>query len=154
MKERWRLAGVLAGALFVVNIIARVVVRLAAGKDDGKQVWIGLIELIAVGLLMVFAGTWWVRRFPMPRVFGDLGLASLAAALLSSLVGPFISRGKPFDGGFGYVFTQVVYYLAFCGLGALFGALAIMMAGQDYKSQSWKRYAETIMSRPRRAVRR
>jgi MFS family permease len=154
MKERWLPAGVFAGTLFAVNIVARIVVRLAAGKDDGKQIWIGLVELIAVGIVALVAAALWVRRLPMPRAVGDLVVGVLVGGVLSTVVGPFISGGKALGDGFGYFITQMFYYAAVCGLGALFGALGVMVAGLDYKSQSWKRYATVIQSQPRKVARR
>ncbi len=153
MKERWLPVGILAGALFVVNIVARLIVRFAAGGDEGKQTWIGMIALVSVGLVVLVAAVRWVRRFPMPRALGELALAAAVGCLLSATIGPFVSSGKPFGGGAGYFVGQLFYYLAVCSLGAMFGALGVMAAGADQKSQSWKRYAETVQARPRRVVR-
>lgn len=153
MKERFKPVGILAGVLFVVNIVARLIVRIAAGSDEGKQTKIGLVALVAVGLVVLAAAAWWSRRFLLPRVVGDVGLAVLVACVLSVLVGPFISSGKPFGGGAGYVFAQFFSYLAVCALGGLLGVVGVMVAGADRKSQAWKQYAETIQARPNRATR-
>lgn len=153
MKERWLPVGVVAGVLFVVNIVARLVVRIAAGSDEGKQTKIGLIAFVAVGVVVLAAAVWWSRRFLMPRVVGDLAMAVLAACVLSVLVGPFISSGEPFGGGAGYVIAQFFTYLVVCAAGGLFGVVGVMVAGADRKSQAWKRYAETIQAKPSRVVR-
>ena len=75
MKERWLPVGLLAGALFVVNVVARLVVRFAAGNDDDKRVTIGLWALFAVGAVMIPVAFWYGRRHPMLRVVADLGIA-------------------------------------------------------------------------------
>jgi hypothetical protein len=154
MKERWLPVGALAGGLFVVNLIARIVVRVAAGRDDNKQVAIGLWALLAVGAVLIPVAYWWSRRWPLPRVLGDIALAVLAACLLAVLIGPFVSGTTPFSGGVGVMFRQFFYYAAVSAGGTLFGVLAVMTAGQDYKSQAWKRYAERVQAKPRKVVRR
>jgi uncharacterized protein YacL len=152
--RRWIPVGVLAGALFILNILARLVVRLAAGKDADKQAWIGAIAFVVVGVVMAGAAYWWARTHPMPRVVVDLLVAAVVGCLLGALIGPFVSSGHAFAGGFGAFLQRLFLYLAVAGGGALFGVLMVTALGQDYKSQAWKRYAESIRSRPRRVVRR
>lgn len=155
MRERWQPVGIVAGVLFVVNLIARLVVRATAGKDAtvDKQTTVGLIALLAVGAVMIGVAYWWARRYPMPRVLGDLAVAAFVGCLLSALIGPFISGSSPFGDG-GLFFAQLFYYLAVCAGGVFFGLVAVMAAGQDYKSQAWKRYSERVQAKPRRVVRR
>ena len=153
MKQRWLPVGVLAGTLFVVNIVARLVVRLAAGKDDGKQFWVGAVALAAVALVMLVAAVYWMRRHQTPRVVGELVLGGFVGGLLSSLIGPLISSGEAFPDGAGGVIADLFYYLVVCGFGAFLGGLGIMIAGLDYKSQSWKRYAEAVNTRRGRPAR-
>jgi hypothetical protein len=153
MRERWLPVGVLAGTLLGVNVIARLVVRLAVGKDDGQDVWIGAFALAAVGLVMLVAAIRWMRRYLTPRVCGELSVALAIGGVFSSVVGPFISSGKAFGNGFGGVLSELLTYLAVGVLGAFLGGLGIVIAGLDYKSQSWKRYADRIHARPRRVVR-
>ncbi len=154
MNERWKPVGILAGALFAVNLLARLVVRFAAGSDDGKQVTIGLWALIAVGVVLIPVAFWWARRWPLPRVIGDIAIAVLVACVLAVLVGPFVSGTTPFSDGVGLVFRQFFYYVAVSAGGTLIGILAVMTVGQDYKSQALKRYAERVNAKPRKVVRR
>jgi Na+/melibiose symporter-like transporter len=154
MKERWLPVGILAGALFVVNVIARLVVRFAAGSNDDKQVTIGLWALVAIGVVLIPVAYFWARRWPLPRVLGDLFVAIVAACLLSVLIGPLVSGVAPFSQGVGLVFRQFFYFAAMSAGGVLLGLLAVMTVGQDYKSQAWKRYAERVQAKPRKVVRR
>lgn len=155
MKERWLPIGIVTGVLFAVNVIARLVVRVAGGSDSSsdKQAWIGAVAILAVGMVVLVAAVRWARLVPLPRVVGELALAAAAGSLLSALIGPFVSSGEPFGGGFGHFLTQLFLYVGVCGFGGLFGVLGVMVAGADYKSQSWKRYAETLKTRPGRPVR-
>ncbi|WP_433056542.1 hypothetical protein [Dactylosporangium sp. CS-033363] len=154
MKERWLPVGLVAAGLFVVNVIARLVVRVGAGDDDAKQITIGLWALFAVGAVMIPVAFWYGRRVPMIRVVGELGLAVVIACLLAVLIGPFVSGVGPFENGVGLVFRQFFYFLGLSAIGAVIGLGILMTTGLDYKSQSWKRYIERNDTKPRKAVRR
>ncbi|GAA0718666.1 hypothetical protein Drose_04980 [Dactylosporangium roseum] len=154
MKQRWLPAGLIAMGLFLVNVIARLVVRFAAESDDDKQVTIGLWALIAVGAVMIPVAFWYGRRHPMLRVIGDLGLAVVVACLLAVLIGPFVSGVAPFSNGVGLVFRQFFYFVGLSAIGAVFGLLALMTMGLDHRSQSWKRYIQRVGTNPRKGVRR
>ena len=147
MKERWLPVGLVAGGLFLVNVVARLVVRFGAGDDDSKQVTIGLWALFAVGAVMIPVAFWYGRRHSMIRVVGDLGLAVVIACLLAVLVGPF-------GNGVGLVFRQFFYFVGLSAIGAVLGLLALMTTGLDYRSQSLKRYIERAETKPRKIVRR
>jgi hypothetical protein len=154
VKERWLPVGVLAGGLFAVNAIARLIVWLAASDSDRNQIRIGLIAMLAVAVVMIGAAYWWARRHPMPRVLADLAIALAVACALSVLVGPFAGGSRPFREGGAFFFAQIWQYLIIAAGGGLFGLLLVMMLGQDWKSQGLKRYAETARAKPRRVVRR
>lgn len=154
MKERWLPVGIVAGALFLVNVVARLVVRFAAAGDDDKQITIGLWALFAVGAVMIPVAFWYGRRHPMLRVVADLGLAVVAACLLAVLIGPFVSGATPFGDGIGLVFRQFFYFVGLSAIGGFLGVLALMTLGLDYRSQSWKRYIDRTSTKPRRVVRR
>jgi hypothetical protein len=154
MKDRWLPVGLVAGALFVVNAIARLVVRLAAPKSDSKQITIGLVLFGVVGLVMVAAAFWWGRRYPMPRVIADLGVVILVSCLLSVILGPFAGGSLPFKEGVGLFFGEIWRYLAYTAAGVVLGLLILMALGLDYRSQALKRYTEVRQARPRRVVRR
>ena len=154
MKERWMPVGLVAGGLFLVNVVARLVVRFAAGSDDDKQITIGLWALFAVGAVMIPVAFWYGRKHPMLRVIGDLGIAVVIACVLAVLIGPFVSGVGPFSNGVGLVFRQFFYFLGLSAIGAVVGLLVLMTTGLDYRSQSWKRYIERTSTKPRKVVRR
>jgi H+/Cl- antiporter ClcA len=154
MKEKWLPVGILAGVLFAVNVLGRVIAKVWADGDDDRQINIGLVALGLVGLITLVASIRWVQRYPMPRVWGDLGIAVCAACLASVLIGPFLVGDAPFDEGAGLFFRQIWWYLGVTLGAGLFGALVVMTLGRDWKSKAWQRYAEQSRSRPRRVVRR
>ncbi|MGI5247310.1 hypothetical protein [Dactylosporangium sp. CA-139066] len=154
MKERWLPVGLVAAGLFLVNVIARLVVRFAAGDDDAKQITIGLWALFAVGAVMIPVAFWYGRRVPMIRVVAELGLAVVVACLFAVLIGPFVSGVGPFSNGVGLVFRQFFYFVGLSAIGAVVGLLLLMTTGLDYRSQSWKRYIERAGTKPRKIVRR
>ena len=47
MKERWLPIGVLAAALFAINVVARLVVRFAFDADDSATDMVTLFMLVA-----------------------------------------------------------------------------------------------------------
>jgi Na+/melibiose symporter-like transporter len=154
MKERWLPVGILAGVLFAVNVVGRVVAKLWADGNDQREIRAGLVALGVIGVVMIVAAVRWVRRYPTPRVWGDFSVAVGVACLLSVLVGPLVVGDRPFAEGAGLFFRQIWFYLGITLAGAVFGALIVMTFGQDWKSQAWKRYAERSRTRPRKVVRR
>ena len=154
MKERWLPVGILAGGLFAINIVARLVVWLTAENSARSQTRIGVIAMLAVAVAMVGAAYWWARRHQIPRVAADLVVAMAASCLLAVLVGPFAAGSRPLREGGGFFFAQIWQYLVIAAGGMLFGLLLVMMLGQDWKSQQWKRYTEQVRAKPRRVVRR
>ena len=154
MKDRWLPVGLVAGALFLVNAIARFVVWRVAPKSDSKQITIGLVLFGIVGLVMVAAAFWWGRRYPTPRVFADLAVVIIVSCLLSVLIGPFAGGSLPFQEGVGLFFGEIWRYLGYTAIGVVLGLLILMALGLDYRSRALKRYTEVRAARPRRAVRR
>ena len=154
MKQRWLPVGVLAGVLFVTNVLARWVVRLFAAHDDKVTTRIGLVALVTVAVVMAAAAYWWAREHPMPRVIGDLAVGAVGGCLLSLLVAPFLVGTTPLKDGADFFIGQTWRYLALALGGTVFGLLVVMALGKDHKSQSWKRYAERIGAKPKRVVRR
>src|SRR3712207_1792485 len=119
MKQRWLPVGIIAGGLFLVNVIARLIVRLAAGDDDEKQITIGLWALFAVGAVMVPAAVWDGRRHPMLKVIGDLGIAGVSACVLAVLVGAVVFGGPPLRHGVPPVFRPLFSFCRTFAVGAV-----------------------------------
>lgn len=154
MRERWLPVAAVAGILFALNVLGRVVAKVWGDGNDDREIRVGLLALVAVGLVVLAASVRWVRRYPVPVVWAQLGLGVAVACLASVLIGPLLVGAAPFAEGAGLFFRQIWWYAGVALVGGLLGALIVMALGQDWKSQAWKRYAERGRSRPRRVVRR
>lgn len=154
MRERWLRIGVLAAVLFAINVVARLVGRLAFNGDDDRLTTLGLISLTVIGLVFAVLAFIWGRSRPAGVLVADLAGAATIGCALTIFVGPFISREGPFSDGAGIFFGQIWQYAGFfCG-GTLVGFLVLTALGLDYKSKHLKRIAETRLAKPRRPVRR
>ena len=154
MKERWLPVGVLAGALFAVNVVARLVARFGFDGDIKAQDRISLGMLAVIGVVLAVLVFRWGRRWSADEWGGRIGAAVLVALVLTIFVGPFISGHHPFANGAGEFFAQIWLYVGFAGGGVLVGFLVLTALGMDYRSQQLRRFAETKLAKPRRVVRR
>ncbi|MBQ0897207.1 hypothetical protein KBX37_29735 [Micromonospora sp. U56] len=154
MGNRWRAVGVLAGALFAVNVVARVIIKLGFDGNDTAADRVSLGMFVVIGLIL--AGVVFVqgRTRPVNAWGTDVGAAVLVALLLTVLVGPLLVGNNPFGGGAGLFFAQIWLYLLAAGAGVAVGYLLLTALGLDHRSQQLKRYAEIKSAKPRRVVRR
>ncbi|MEV0000804.1 hypothetical protein AB0H28_00770 [Micromonospora sp. NPDC050980] len=154
MGQRWRAAGVLAAALFAVNVVARLVITFAFPDDDTAASRVSLVMFLAIGLILAGTAFRWGAARPLGHWAGDLALAVVVALALTVFVGPLLVGENPFGGGAGLFFAQIWLYLAATAAGVLVGYLTLTALGRDFRSRQLKRYAELKRSRPRRIVRR
>ncbi|GAB2927203.1 hypothetical protein GCM10027280_13210 [Micromonospora polyrhachis] len=154
MKDRWLPLGVLAGVLFAVNVVARLIIRFgfADDVDAADRMSLGMFALI--GVILGTVAFLWGRRRPVSQWSPEVAGAVLVALTLTIFVGPFISGTQPFANGAGQFFSQIWLYAGFTLGGALIGFLVLTALGLDYRSQSLKRYAESRQAKPRKIVRR
>ena len=154
MRERWLPVGVLAGVLFAVNVVARLVARFAFEGDTEVQDRLSLAMFAVIGVILAVVAFRWGRWRPVARWGADVGAAVLVAMALTVFIGPFISGSYPFANGAGEFFSQIWLYAGFTGGGVLVGYLVLTALGWDYRSRSLKRLAEARNAKPRRVVRR
>ncbi|GAB3953967.1 hypothetical protein GCM10027614_60260 [Micromonospora vulcania] len=88
MDGRWRDVGVLAGALFAVNVVARLITRFGFDGDDAAADRVSLVMFVVIGLILAAVAFRWGRRRPLAVWLADVALAVLVAMVLTVLVGP------------------------------------------------------------------
>ncbi|MGB2571601.1 hypothetical protein ACPFP2_24585 [Micromonospora citrea] len=154
MRDRWRAIGVLAGALFAVNLVARVIIELGFDGNDTAADRVSLGMFVVLGLILAAVVFVQGRERPAGSWGADVGAAVLIALTLTVLVGPLLVGDDPFGGGAGLFFAQIWLYLLAAGAGVAVGYLVLTALGLDHRSQQLKRYAEIKAAKPRRVVRR
>ncbi|MEV4843072.1 hypothetical protein AB0K20_07625 [Micromonospora matsumotoense] len=154
MRDRWRAVGVLAAALFAVNVVARVITKLGFDGNDTAADRVSLGMFIVVGLVLAGVVFAWGRVVPAARWGTDVAAAVTVALLLTVLVGPLLVGTNPFGGGAGLFFAQIWLYLAAAAAGVAIGYLVLIALGRDHRSRQLQRYAERNVGKPRRVVRR
>lgn len=154
MRQRWLRIGILAGVLLVVAFGGRLIIRIWHEGNVDAEEQISLIALGLVALAMMVAAIWWGRLRPLGVVVADLAGAAVPVCALNVFVGPFVTGTTPAQIGAGDSFNAAWLFAAFAGGGVLIGMLLLITAGKDYKSRSLKAFAESRLTKPRRAVRR
>ncbi|SCG54070.1 hypothetical protein [Micromonospora coxensis] len=154
MRDRWRAIGVLAGALFAVNVVARVIIELGFDGNDTAADRVSLGMFVVLGLILAAVVFVQGRERPAGSWGADVAAALLIALALTVLVGPLLVGDNPFGGGAGLFFAQIWLYLLATGAGVAVGYLILTALGLDHRSQQLKRYAEIKAAKPRRVVRR
>ena len=154
MRQHWVRIGLLAAALFAVNVIARVVIRIGFSEDEAAQNRVSIIMFAVIGIVLAIVTFLRAQRVPPSSWLPELAAAALGGMLLTILVGPFISGDSPFEAGAGNFFSQVWLYGGFAIVGTLHGYWVATMLGRDYRSKSLAAIARAKTTRPRRVVRR
>ena len=153
-QQRWFRIAVLAVALFAINVVARLAIRIGSDGDDGAQ---GLASIVMFAVIAVVLGSLtFVRsqREKPSQWLPGLGLGALGGMILTVLAGPFVSGRGPFANGAGDFFAQIWLYAACAIVGSLVAYWIAVMLGLDYRSKALKAYTEARKTRPRRVVRR
>jgi hypothetical protein len=153
MRSRWLPIGIVALALFAVNLAARLITYRGHFAKESQQMTIAIVAVSAVGILLVVAAGWWAVRFPLGRLVADLGAAVGLAAILSITVGPYVGGSTPFANGLGYFVGQFMLFLGLAAVGTLLGFLGVVAMGKDWKSRGLRRYEQNYRAKPHRTVR-
>jgi Na+/melibiose symporter-like transporter len=154
MSQRWRAVGVLAGALFVVNVLARLVIKVGFDQNDSAADRVSLLMFLVIGVILAVVAFRWGRDRPVARWSADVVAAVAVALALTVFVAPLLVGQNPFAGGAGLFFAQIWLYLAATAAGVLVGYLLLTALGLDHRSQQLKRYAQLKAAKPRKVVRR
>ncbi|MBB2946113.1 hypothetical protein FB565_005871 [Actinoplanes lutulentus] len=153
-QQRWFRIAVLAVGLFVINAVARLVVRFGFDGSDTAQNRASITMFALIGLTL--AALTFVRSHSVkPESWlPEIGFGALAGMLLTVLAGPFLSGSSPFANGSGDFFAQVWIYAACAIVGVALGYGVSVALGRDYRSRSLAAFTQARTTRPRRVVRR
>jgi hypothetical protein len=154
MRQHWVRIGLLAVALFAINVIARLVIRIGFSEDETAQNRVSIVMFAVIGIVLAIVTFLRAQRVPPSSWLPELAAAALGGMLLTILVGPFISGDSPFAAGAGNFFSQVWLYGGFAIVGTLLGYWVATMLGRDYRSKSLAAFARAKTAKPRRVVRR
>lgn len=150
MALRWRRIGILAGALFAINLVGRLVSKFVLDESSSKQNVVAIVGLGAIALTFAVLAFVWGRIRPMGVVAADLAGAAILSCALIVLAGPLVIGQNPFAMGAGDFFEQIWQYAAIVIGASLLGGLVLVMTGQDLRTKQLKRYAQTAKARPKR----
>jgi hypothetical protein len=148
----WSRVGIVAAALVAVNLVARLIVRIAGPGDDAEFV-IGLWSLGAMVVVLAVAVFLWARRYVVPLVLSYAGVVIVASSILVTVVGPYVSGGSPFQSGFGTYLLQLAICAGILGVATTLGLFTALALGLDPTSRAWKRQAERVKTSPRQRQR-
>ncbi|MGC5049903.1 hypothetical protein ACLQ2S_00380 [Micromonospora sp. DT48] len=154
MAQRWRAVGVLAIALFAVNVVARLIIRLGFDGDDSAADRVSLGMFVVIGLILAGVAFVWGERRPLAEWASDVAAAIGIAVGLTVLIGPLSVGQNPFAGGGSTFFAQIGLYLVATTVGTMLGYLLLVTLGRDHRSRNLQRFAESTATKPRRVVRR
>ena len=154
MDKRYKPIAWVAGGLFLVNLLANFIARVAFNHNDAAETYIGVIGFTIVGLTFLVFSYLWAIRFPLTRAIGEILLTWSIACLASVLIGPFAAWTYPFASGPGNFFQGIWIYGAVALGASALGILGAFAVGKDYRAQALKRFSSTAMAKPRRPVRR
>jgi FtsH-binding integral membrane protein len=153
-QKRWFPIAALALGLFVINVIARLVIRVGFHDDDTAQSRVSMIMFAVIGVTIGVVVFFRAQKERPSKWLPGLLAAVVVAMLLTILVGPLISGDSPFAAGAGNFFSQVWLYLGFSIGGTLLGYWIVTAFGRDYRSRALKAYTTTRQAKPRKVVRR
>jgi hypothetical protein len=151
---RWREVGLIALALFAINLCGRWAAKLIKSENqqvlEERQSLAGFITLGAIFLAFFGLTLYWGRKRTMWKVCTELGFAGFLACALSIFLGPLIFGSSPFADGAGAFFAQIWWWAAMAIGGVFLGYVGLISFTADYKSRQLKAYADRAKAQPRR----
>lgn len=154
MDKRWvRIAAVAVG-LFLINVLARLVIRIWFNGSDTAQNRVSIIMFAIIGVALAVITFLRSQRMLPSGWLPEVAAAAVGGMLLTLLLGPLVSGAAPLGSGAGNFFSQVWLYLGFAVVGTLLGYWLATALGRDYRSRSLAAYTANRATRPRRVVRR
>jgi multisubunit Na+/H+ antiporter MnhF subunit len=150
MALRWKRIGILAGALFAINMAGRLISKFVLDENSSKQNLVAIFGLGAIALTFAVLAFVWGRVRQMGVVAADLAGAAVVSCALIVLAGPLLIGQSPFSMGAGDFFEQIWQYAAIVIAASLLGGLVLVATGQDLRTKQLKRFAQTAKAKPKR----
>jgi len=150
MALRWKRIGILAGALFAINMAGRLISKFVLDENSSKQNLVAIFGLGAIALIFAVLAFVWGRIRPMGVLAADLAGAAVLSCALIVLAGPLLIGQSPFSMGAGDFFEQIWQYAAIVIGASLLGGLVLVATGQDLRTKQLKRFAQTAKAKPKR----
>lgn len=154
MIQRWREVAILVGVLFALNVAGRWVAKSLTAENqqllDSRKAMAGFVVIGVLGLLFVAMTIYWGRLRPFSRVGLDLGVAAVAACILSAFIGPLTVGESPFENGAGAFFAQIWTWGGLAIVGTALGYIVLVSFAADYRSRQLKAFAERKKVLPKR----
>jgi hypothetical protein len=151
-QQRWFRITVLAVALFAVNVIARLVIRLSSEDDSSGQGIASIVMFATIAVILAVLTFLRAQQQTPSDWLPDIGFGAVGGMTLTVLLGPLVSGHGPFANGAGDFFAQIWLYAACAIAGTLIGYWTAVMLGRDYRSKALKAFTEARKVRPRRVV--
>jgi|SRR5215475_4938966 len=151
MNERSKPIAVVAVLLFVVYTLGWFVTWLAR-HHHSLQDTVGVIEIALIGIIVATVMFRWAPHSPLVEVIPRLLAAIAIGCAASVLLSPFAGGSYPFKGGAGDFFLKIWIFLGVSLVGMLFGYVALVAVGRDYRAQALKGMEQARPSASTRAA--
>lgn len=138
--KRWIPVAIVSLLTLAANVVGRLVSPEAIDSVTANyQSLVGALATGVMALIAAVAGGWWSVKHPMQRVVADLGVALVAGAFASVLLGPLLVGLNPFAFGFGLILAQLMFFLGIGVVAAFLGFMVVATLGADHRAKSLKR---------------
>lgn len=103
--------------------------------NRGIQTAAGFLALALLATAVAVFAYRWIVAVPMVQAGPHLVVAVALGCLISLFTGPAASRSYPFEDGAGNFFNRMWLFFAAAIVGVIFGYIAAVASGRDYRSR-------------------
>jgi hypothetical protein len=151
MNERSKPVALVACLLFVVYTLGWFANRLFRHHHT-RQEAVGIAEIVLIAGIVAVAMFRWAARRPLIETMPRLVVAIAVGCVASALISPFAGGSYPFKGGAGDFFLKIWIFLGASLIGMLFGYIAVVAVGKDYRAGSLRRLEQARLRAARSAA--
>ena len=151
MNERSKPVALVACLLFVVYTLGWFANWLLRHHHT-RQEAVGIAEIVLIAGIVAVAMFRWAVRLPLIEAMPRLVVAIAASCVASALISPFAGGSYPFKAGAGDFFLKIWIFLGASLVGMLFGYVAAVAVGKDYRAGSLRRLEQARLRAARSAA--